>query len=271
MKTLSKIPLIVIISFLFSCDFKEEENMRFTFPVINNSQLSDTTKKVLPRLQHINSVFPSFVGKYKFQDQIDINPEIDDTSYYNDFIWDYSRVRIDDSLDVNGFDLIVDYNTTIYYNKYYGIYSSTVFAHYPVYFVNSSKTDKIFLGKDSYVFGVQEARLKYKYSEFNPIEVRGFDFCGNGTWGLKVEPNEFVLVLMSKYDGDYETALRARFKMGECIYVSKPFLGKIDTNQFHLPDSSYIIDELQKTHGKAAEWLFYGAKIKDEEWQIDQN
>jgi len=140
--------------------------------------------------------------------------------------------------------------------------------YYPVYFVNSNNSDKIFFIKDKYAFGIQEALEKKKFGNWLPIESRGFDFCGNGYSGLIVHPQEFVVILMKKYDGDLETAMRARFQVGENIIVSKPFKGRINKNQFKIKDSSYIQGRLQKTNGKAASWLFYNAVPKEEEWVV---
>lgn len=159
----------------------------------------------------------------------------------------------------------MDYESSVKYNRNYQN-DSTLYDHYPVYFVNSTNTDKVFFGKDSYAFGIQEAIAKEKYIIWRPIEGRGYDFCGNGHWGLIVHPREFVLVLMRKYEGDYETELRVRFKVDENIVISRPFKGRINVSQFSVRDGSYIEKELQETDGKAATWLFYGSHPKEEEW-----
>ena len=86
-----------------------------------------------------------------------------------------------------------------------------------------------------------------------------------------VAPYEFVLVLMRKYEGDTETGLRVRFEIGESIYVSKAFLGKVNAKQFQIEDSSYLEKRLQETDGKAAAWLFYGAVPRENEWVVIAN
>lgn len=262
--------LIYIVSFIIiGCKTNNEKNEVFVLPTLINSQDNDTLERTNFTAKYVSQVFPEFVGKFKFKSNIDINPLKRDTSMYRDFIWSYSRVEIDDSLDVNGFDLVVDYETTVFYNQdvTHG-FSNTLFSYYPVYFVNSSNSDKIFLGKDSYAYGIQEARMNEQFSDWQPIEGRGFDFCGNGTFGLVVRPKEFVIVLMKKYEGNYKAPLRVRFQQDESIYVSKPFYGYIDTNQFTIQDSTYLSRRLQETNGKAATWLFYGAVPKEEEWVV---
>jgi len=263
---LKKIILFIAIINCIACE--SDQPISFTPPTIINSQFPHTTPTKLSKAEYLTGVFPTFIGKYKFRKEIDINREKRDTSIFKDFIDDYSRIKYGDSLDVNGLEIIVDYKETVYYNKYFE-YDSTLYSHYPVYFVNSTQSDKIFLGKDGHVFGIQEAQDKSDFDRWRPIESRGYDFCGNGTWGLKVKPNEFVLVLMKKYSGQIESEMRVRFKIGENILVSQPFLGFINEKQFHLEDSSFVSEELQKTHGAASSWLFYGAEIKKEEWSIE--
>jgi hypothetical protein len=264
-----EIILTIVIGTLISCQSNSDkcELAEFEVPQIINTQFNDSTKSIPYQAEFITEVFPSFVGKFKFQKEIDINPENRDTTIYKDFIEEYSRRRLTDSIDINGLELIVDYDNSVKYNRYYQ-YDSSLHDHYPVYFVNSTKTDKVFYGKDSYVFGIQEAVDKGKYGEWRPIEGRGFDFCGNGHWGLIVHPNEFVLVLMRKYEGDYETKMRVRFEVGDNIFVSRPFNGRINESQFSIRDSSYLEQRLQETDGKAATWLFYGAVPKEEEWAV---
>ncbi len=252
-----------------SCHTNNDKSKALVFkpPKIVNSQFGASIKSTPFKAEFISEVFPIFTRKFKFQDKIDINPEVKDTAIYKDFISEYSRIRLGDSLDVNGFELIVDYENTVKYNKYYQ-QESTLHDHYPVYFVNSTNTDKVFFGKDSYVFGIQEALNKTEYENWRPIESKGFDFCGNGRWGLIVHPQEFVLVLMRKYEGDYKTEMRVRFKVGENIFISKPFKGQINKSQFFIKDSSYLKKDLQETNGKAAAWLFYDAVPKEEEWAV---
>jgi hypothetical protein len=248
------------------CVERPSESPRiFHPPIVDNTAVSDTVSTVPYNAEYVSEVFPTFVGKYRFADSIDINPAKRDTTMYKDFLFRYSRVRYKDSLDVNGFEVIPDYNTTVKYNRYK---ESPLYEHYPVYFVNSTNTDKVFLGKDSYAFGIQEARGYGEYAGWQPLEGRGFDFCGNGRWGLIVRPQEFVVVLMRKYQGDFNTQVRVRFRLGETTYVSAPFLGKVNSEQFRLRDSSYLQSRLQETDGKAAAWLFYGAVPEEAEWAV---
>jgi hypothetical protein len=130
--------------------------------------------------------------------------------------------------------------------------------YYPVYIVNQTPNTKLFIGKDSYVFAIQEA-LDEK-GNWRPIEGRAFDACGNGSWGLKIYSYEFVTVLLPKYEGDFKTKIRVRIKNRDIIYVSKPFEATINKKQFFLDkESDYYYRDLIKDKAKTIEQLFYGS------------
>ncbi len=207
----------------------------------------------------IEGVYPRLIGKFAFKQKLDINPHLLDTIPYDDFIDPYTKGDIPDRLDVNGLDLVVDYESTIAYNAYYNIGDSAAYTYFPVYFVNSSNQDKVLYGKDSYVLGIQEAVDRKEHNGWYPIESRGFDFCGNGKWGLIIHPQEFVLVLMRKYKGPYLSRMRVRFKNAENIMVSKSFKGTLNHSQFSVADSSYLLQRLQESPANAANDLFYGS------------
>lgn len=268
-----KIPkyiFILIIVTILSCQRNNNDNIVFKPPKIVNSKFEDNKKAIPHETEHVSQVFPVFAGKYKFQDKIDVNPIKEDKLMNKDLISGYSSVKKVDSISIHGLEIIVDYKTSVKYSKYYER-DSTIYKYYPVYFVNSTNSDKLFIGKDSYVFGIQEALKKQNSRNLRnrnwlPIEGKGFDFCGNGYWGLVVHPKEFVLILMRKYKGNYNTKMRVRFRFGENILVSKPFEGKINKNQFSIKDSSYIGQQLKESDGEAASWLFNGAEPKKEQF-----
>lgn len=267
MKNLSCI-LFCIILFFIGCKENSQvyKPLKFNIPKVLNSLYSDTLISKSFEAEYITEIFPIFGGKYKFQDEINFNPESQDSSFNDDYLMEYARIGIEDSIDINGFEIIVDYKTTIKYKiPYY--HNSKLSNYYPVYFVNSTNSDKMFLAKDGHAFGKQEALSKEGYWNWNPIEARGMDFCGNGRWGLTVHPGEFILVLMRKYEGSYETEMRVRFSVGSNVLVSKPFKGIINEQQFNIKDSSYIKEILIETNGCASYGLFYGASINKDKWR----
>lgn len=258
----------MLIIIIISCQSKSTVNTTFTLPKVINTSISDSVKAI-PFTEHfVSEVYPQYIGKFKFSDMIDINRKKQDTLFNKDYISEYDLYKLKDSFDVNGFEIIPDYNTSIPYPTYF-----VQNEYYPVYFVNSTSSEKLFLGKDGYCLGIQEAfeadegRAAH-WGKWNPIEYRGYDFCGNGRWGVIVHPNEFVVVLMKKYTGTYKTKLRVRFQMNQSIFVSKSFDGCINRDQFSIRDSSYLQNTLRDTDGQAAHWLLYGAFPRKETWAV---
>lgn len=121
----------------------KESSSNFQIPKIVNTQLLSTTKKITLAPDSLVDVFPPFIGKSKFGDIVDLSRENRDTSYQKDYLPEY-RLSDDDSLHVNRLELLVDYKTEVYYNRFFE-YDSTLFRHYPVYFINSSNTNKVFV------------------------------------------------------------------------------------------------------------------------------
>lgn len=231
-----------------------------------NSELfeRDSIKKNQFEFDYLTTTYPTFIGKFRFNDSIDINPKKRDTSLYNDTHKSINDIK---QISQSGLELIVDYQTTILHN-WFNDQNSTYFSHYPLYLVNSTDSDKILFGKDGHLFGIQEAQDKDAYNSWKPIEAKGWDFCGNGHWSLIIKPNEFGLVLMPKYKGDYKTNLRARIKNGDNIIVSNSYKGVINKSQFKIKDSSYIQRRLNKSNGLDAFSIFYGAIPYKEDWAV---
>lgn len=248
--------LIYLFFFCLCSCFQHKEsnqNIIFQIPEIQNSAF-DSTKYIRSfKANHISETFPIFVGKFKFQEKIDLNPEKRDTSFYKDFNTSFTRGLGNDTLSINGFELYVDYNSSAIYEWY----DTLVYEYYPVYFVNSTDSDKLFLGKDSYTFGLQEAAMAN--NRWQTIEAQGFDFCGNGYWSLIVHPKEFVVILMQKYQGDFKTTLRTRFRIGETVYVSHSYKGTINQNQFNYKEDSYIETKMKENPVEAINHYFYGS------------
>jgi hypothetical protein len=124
-----------------------------------------------------------------------------------------------------------------------------------VYVVNTTGHTKLLAGKDSWVFAIQEAQDRQ--GQWLPIESRGFDFCGNEHWLLKVHPQQLALFLVQQYEGPFATRLRVRLQNGESRYTSAPYPGHISEQQFVAS-----VEQVGKLlHNKAAvNWLYYGAE-----------
>jgi hypothetical protein len=225
---------IIYFSIIYFCSCKNEKQFyRFEFPEIIQLDKHDTVEYLKPK--GILGVYPTFVNKFKFSKEIQINfdslwKEQFDTS---DFIYSTWELIRSDSFNNDGFQIIADFNTDIAYTDFKG-YKPYHYV-FPVYIINETNKTKLLTAKDSWVFATKEAKFE---NLWKPIEKDGFDFCGNGAWGLKIHPNEFAMFLMKKYNGNYKTQLRTKLRIGENWYLSKPYEGFIDTIQF-LP-KSYI-------------------------------
>lgn len=64
----------------------ESELVEFKVPKVINSQFKDSIKSIPYQAEFVTEVFPDFVGKFMFQEVIDINPEIRDLRTEKDFI-----------------------------------------------------------------------------------------------------------------------------------------------------------------------------------------
>ena len=220
---------IVLVCVFVSCKDRSQEkpqDKKFSIPTILLPDLkTDSIKK--HQLNFLTEIWPPFISKFKFADTILIK-EKRDTSTLRDFVGEIYDVKKNGPIGNDGFQIITNYNKPVLYKEYVTNIAS---YFYPVFVVNETKSTKMFTGKDSYVFAIQEA--KDSTGSWYPIESKGFDFCGNGYWGLKIHPNEFAVFLLPVYDGEFNTELRVRLKIGTSVYVSQPFMGNINYNQFY--------------------------------------
>lgn len=256
---------IIIILFLLTLSACKHQDKRvatvyqdFKLPIIVQSQTKDIIE--FTKADFLNHSLFRFYGKFKFTDTLYFEKDRKrDTTYRKDFIREYSRPQKNDTLTTDGLQIFVDYRTTMYNKDEYlrkGEY------YFPVYVVNETSRTKIFIGKDSYVFGLQEATDTSQYDEWRPIECRGPDFCGNGYFGLKIHPGEFVMFLVPKYAGDEKSLMRIRLQIGESIYLSQSFIGTFNRKQFNTKKGTWAYDRLQEDKSSTIQWMFYGATPK---------
>lgn len=173
------------------------------------------------------------VEKYRFNDEIYYrkHPHTKYIKFKSDMVAESMLTQLLDTTNNHGFQIITDYTTTLY--DYYGD-DLTPYACFPVFIVNPTQSTKVFVAKDSYVFAIQEAMDPHN-EQWYPIEFLPYDFCGNGYYGIKVHPKEFVMIVAPKFQGDTKGMLRIRLKIGEDIYVSQPYEGYFNSGQFVPP------------------------------------
>lgn len=254
---------ILLLLFIFSaCKQQDKEvvtiNRDFQLPNIVQDPTKDTIEFI--STDFLNDSRFRFCGKYKFTENLHFNNRCKlDTTYGKDFSCEYSNQIENDSLSSDGFQIYADYKTTLYRKdedmrkgEYY----------FPVYIVNETSRTKVFVGKDSYALGLQEAVDTSTFGQWRPIECRGFDFCGNGYFGLKVHPGEFVVFIAPKYAGETKGLMRIRLQVGESVYLSKSFIGSYNPKQFIIKKDSWPYERLKIDKASAIQWLFYGADPK---------
>ena len=261
---MTRIFTILTLTFLFGCNSKKQsDNLTdnaFKIPFVKQLKKTDTAKYFVE--ENISSRFPVFVGQFKFSDTLEFtgSREKRDSISEKQRNWEW-KVYDFDTLSSDGLQIITDYKTTVLYYKELTAITSN--CYYPVYIVNETSMPKIFVAKDSYVFGIQEAADTSDYMRWYPIECRGFDFCGNGYYRRKLMPKEFIMVLFPKYYGNELTQMRVRLEIAGNLFISKPFIGRIDRKQFDLEKGSWEYDYLKKTKGIGCDGMFYGASPKN--------
>lgn len=234
-----------------------KSNESFKPPFIIQSLNPDSIKAW--DTEGINEVWPEFVGQYKFSDTVRIGEREIRSVTEDELKWEFDENNFRfDTLSSDGLQIYPDYSTTIIQEWYPG---STEFrTSFPLYIVNETKDAKLFIGKDSWGFAIQEAFDTSGYNSWYAIEAKGYDFCGNGFFRRKLRPGEFIMILMPKYDGTETTYIRTRVKIGGNIFISKPYKGLISRKQFTIQKSSWFAEgaRLESSH-----WIFYGARYKE--------
>jgi hypothetical protein len=255
------LPFIILT--LLGCSSKKQANNlakgKFKTPTIIQHKTIDTATYF--NEENVVEVWPKFIGQFKFTDTIFYSGESEkrDSVSEKQYLWEQREYEFD-TLSSDGLQILADYESSIIYAD--KSFDDVAHYFYPVYIVNETAEPKVFIGKDSYVFAIQEALDTSDYSKWFAIEGRGFDFCGNGYFRRKVLPNEFIMFLFPKYSGLEKTLLRVRLKLGDNLIISKPFKGEINRNQVSIKKGSWFYEELKETKGKSANWMFYGAATK---------
>lgn len=214
---------------LLACSRSEEPKRPFKLPVVVSIQEPDSLRKF--EVEHIipNSAL-MIGGTFPFMDTVNLLTGMPEPSVRP--FEGYKASVPYDSLAGDGLEIYPDYASNVYV-PYRHIGSGTL--HYPVYLVNQSPNAKILHGKDAYIFAIQEAQ--YSGGLWYPIESRGHGACSS--WWIQFDPQHFVMLLLPKYKGSFKTKLRVRLQNHEQIYVSQPFEGWIDPQQFNLDERQY--------------------------------
>jgi hypothetical protein len=232
----------------------ENERLVFKIPFVIQETNSYEVKPNI--VDSLSEVWYLFHGKYTFTDTLKLSNNYDaDISNDTDYIWGVYPTKSDDTLHTDGLQVFADYETNIYPKYDQG------HVHFPVYIVNETSQTKIFYVKGSSVLGVQEAidTSVLKFGNWHPIESKGSSFCNTGNFVVKIHPEEFIVVLVPKYEGDEKQLMRVRIPNGESIYVSKAYLGSFSKNQFYFSEQSNDFKKMQNHVDSYILYKFFGA------------
>ena len=190
----------------------------------------DTARSLRPHKETaISPINPSFLGKYPFGDSL-IWKVREEWAFDDDYLY-YERDTISKFLSA-GLQLIPRPEIQIEDPRI----PSNNLAYFPVFLPNETSSPIALFGKDSHLYATLEARDSFGH--WLPISYRSPDFCGWGRWTLKINPQEYGVMLMPVYKGNFSTQLRVRYINGENISVSTPFPASIAYEQFYFDKAS---------------------------------
>lgn len=228
MKYIFHLLLITLMGCAVTSQKETDQLSHFVVPQIKVEQPKDSVSYF--EADSLDETMSIFGGKYSFAKEIEFRSVFDrDTSINEDMIWEYNPMKNETGGATDGFQIQVDYNTEIPNVRPW--FKGGLKYYYPVFIYNETRLDKMFNGKAG-AYLIQEALDSHQV--WRPIEMRAFEFCGVGSWGMKVHSGEFVSVLVPKYNGNYKTKIRVRLKIGATVYVSESFDGSINYSQFYL-------------------------------------
>lgn len=241
------IPLLLIPLILIASCQNEMQNTELTTfkkPILKKSMPDDTN--YYKKQNYINSINPKLLGKFRFSDSIEIDQTLSKLS--GKTLISTHMISHSDTNSIDGFEIETDYLSNIFND---GSYS------YPVYLINQTPGIKTIYGDQGYMFGLQEAIDSS--GDWRPIEGRAKIDFEPWYFDLKVHSKEFVVILFPKYSGKYKTKLRVRIRNGDATYISKPFEGSINYNQFYLKPSGEFHNRLKEYESLTIQYTFYGS------------
>ncbi|MDP5092410.1 MAG: hypothetical protein NWQ17_03830 [Polaribacter sp.] len=105
---------------------------------------------------------------------------------------------------------------------------------YPIYIKNySSKNieiEKPIAGGDFFMI-LEAKNLENQWKPVEYFEQFGF-LCGTGHQNYLIKPNNFFVGGIIKYEGEFLTDLRVKFRSFDKVFYSNTFKGKINQSQF---------------------------------------
>ena len=121
------------------------------------------------------------------------------------------------------------------FNKYTGTDTITVFLGYPLYIIN-----KNFLSKFTVTKGVGYGIIieaKDPEGKWQPISYLSHAFGWPLSYDYILNPRDYLVAILPKYSGDFQTQLRIKLKTQCGDFYSNSINSNISVKQFIIPDS----------------------------------
>lgn len=97
--------------------------------------------------------------------------------------------------------------------------------------ITNNSTDTIFLPiQDESLIAILEAKNQAGF--WKPIQFWPISGCGNSYYSENINPEQSILITVSKNYGNIETALRLRLHGTDTVFVSESFNGTINLDMF---------------------------------------
>lgn len=130
-------------------------------------------------------------------------------------------------------------------------------AYHPAFIFNETQTTKYLLGMNWQPWHILEA--KDPEGHWRPIQVFVPSDCATQMGYLKLEPQEFCMLSLPVFAGDFATELRLRIRNGKEVLLSNSFKGKINRTQFKFSPTDPYKWHIQQYPKKSANRFFLGS------------
>lgn len=103
--------------------------------------------------------------------------------------------------------------------------------YFTAYLINASDSTLKASKQDGSLIMIQEALNED--GTWQPIEYWVYSGCGNSYFNpLNLQPNEYLMIPIRKYSGNFETKIRLKCRFGGTMEYSRSFKGSIKKSQF---------------------------------------
>ncbi|MBX2876284.1 MAG: hypothetical protein KTR30_29460 [Saprospiraceae bacterium] len=130
-------------------------------------------------------------------------------------------------------------------------------AYLPAFIFNETPNPQYLVGMDWQPWHIIEA--KDTQGNWRPIQISIPSDCGTQMGFLKLKPQEFCILNLPVFVGDFATELRLRIRNGKQIMVSNSFPAKINQSQFNFSPTDPAKERVQKYPKKDWERFFLGS------------